>query len=145
VENQAPLGTPCAHCGAGRVGYKVAAPPPRPTRPIDPEEQLGVFDRWALAHPGATLEEAFTAGYIEGHRDALRRQLAVAPPVTADVPQLAPEGKPARTIVAALAYFRDHVLAEGPEEIATGEWCSQDETTQLIEQITKTYGVPQHG
>lgn len=53
-------------------------------------------------------------------------------PTRTIIAPLAPEGKPTRTILAALALFRDQVLVEGPEEIATGEWCSAEEVTALI-------------
>ena len=59
------------------------APRPPPSPPSqDDAEQLGPFDRWALAHPEATLEEAFTAGYIEGvprHAAAAARRAADRP------------------------------------------------------------------
>lgn len=45
--------------------------------------------------------------------------------------------KPAlrRTLIAALNHFVDTVLAESPDEIASGLWLSRDETQQLIQRL----------
>jgi len=85
---------------------------------------------WATEHPDASLAEAFRAGY-----ELAMRQTMHAPPVTADTLPFAPEGKVNRTIRAALALFRDQVLREADEEIASGEWCSIEEVGALIEEL----------
>lgn len=131
AENLGPIAQGCALCGAGKPGHRAEPPPTiRPLTPVD-EEQLGVFDRWVRAHPQATLEEAFTAGYVEG----VRASRAALP--KGDTHPLTPEGKINRTLVAALAWFRDQVLASNPEEVLSGEWCSADEVNALIDQLTE--------
>jgi hypothetical protein len=142
ADNDGPLASGCTRCGAGKPGRHIGreAPAPPPPPPPEPpaedepevEEHLGVFDRWALSHPKATLEEAFTAGYIEGTRDTARR-LAPRPPLATDR-----DAKVIRTIVAALDYFADQVLRRAPAEVDTGEWCSVDEVRSLITQLTTT-------
>jgi hypothetical protein len=112
----------------------VDAPPPPPPQQDEGEEQLGTFDSWALRHPQATLEQAFTAGYIEGQRDARRAELARRPPE----PTLDPESKTARTIIAALHFFSEQVLVHAPEEVASGEWLSVAEVRALIQQLVTT-------
>ena len=56
-------------------------------------------------------------------------------PVTADIAPHAPEGKPRRTIIAALELFKDQVLRGAVEEISSGEWCSLEEVDLLIHQL----------
>lgn len=147
----------CEYCGSGAPGRHVGTQPPAPPRarvseraPDDPtyqtpvapaeatepegEEQLGVFDRWALRHPKATLEDAFTAGYAEGVRAARHAQLAAQPATTAAV-ALSPHEIVNRTLVAALELFRDQVLQGEPEEVATGEWLSAYQVNGLIREI----------
>jgi hypothetical protein len=142
VENTGPLTQGCVHCGAGRPGRHVGQAPPPPAPPTPPAaappdgaEQLSLFGHWAMQHPQATLEDAFTAGYVEGVREARRAALAAQPPAE---PVLDPQGKVARTIVAALAYFADQVLRAAPQEVESGEWCSVDEVRALIHQLTTT-------
>lgn len=137
AENQGPIAAGCTLCGAGTPDQKSEAPPPPPPD-LEPEgeEQLGPFDRWALAHPQATLEDAFTAGYVEGMRDMQRQQQRAVP----QAQTFLAEGKATRTIVAALMVFRDQVLATEPEEIATGEWMSVAEVTQLIRHFSQQQG-----
>jgi hypothetical protein len=74
-------------------------------------------------------------------RDARRTELARHPPPD---PTLGPEGKVARTIVAALEYFADQILRAAPPEVESGEWCSIDEVRTLIQQLTTT-GEVVHG
>jgi len=105
---------------------RVATPPPARST------VYAAAERWAETHPEATLAEAFAAGYLMAQGGMI-----TAPPVTADVASLAPEGKPRRTIIAALLHFKDQVLADHPEEIESGEWCSPDEVDQLITELTK--------
>ena len=128
AENLGPIPQGCVHCGAGTPGQKVEAPPP-PAPPPEGAEQLGPFDRWALAHPQASLEEAFDAGYREGLHAAAARASQPRPE------SFAPEGAVARTIVAALAFFRDQVLAQTPYEVTTGEWLSAAQVTELIARL----------
>jgi len=122
AENSGPIAQGCQLCGAGRPGHRVDTPPPAPerSRSDDPGEA------WAEAHPHASLRDAFLAGYEAGVRTA---RLAA--------PAFAPEGKVNRTIAAALALFRDQVLAGNPEEVQTGEWLSAAEVTQLLARITE--------
>jgi hypothetical protein len=71
--------------------------------------------------------------------DRARGRTMAAPPVTADLAQLAPDGKVARTVIAALTLFRDQVLRDAAEEIASGEWCAIAEVDQLINQLEETH------
>jgi len=81
---------------------------------------------WATEHKGAGLMEAFLAGYLYAQQQA--------PPA----PTFTPAGKAARTIAAALTYFREQVLvALQPEEIATGEFCSVEEVEAMIRTFTE--------
>lgn len=156
AENMGPMVQGCAACGAGRPGRHIGTtPPPPPPAPPPVEataeevEQLGPFDRWALSHQGATLEQAYTAGYMEGIKmgaqtvaQAQARQAATEPIAFTAVHIIN------RTMVAALTHFRDHVLSGDPEETTTGEWLTQHQTSALIHQI-QTYiqqeeGVPAH-
>ena len=121
----------CASCGAGRPGRRApepATPPPAPPAPPPDIAQGDVATAWALRHPAATVEDAYRAGYLDGVRAA--RAAQAPPPET-----LAPEGKVNRTLIAALAFFRDQILLGNPEEIQTGEWMSAQEVTQLIETL----------
>lgn len=144
AENSGDVAAGCVSCGSGsQRAYKAQpsavaddlhlAPPPSPALAAVQHEAADLYraaDAWAAAHPDATLAEAFVAG----HALAVARTVT-APPVTADVAALAPEGKARRTIVAALELFRDQVLPSATEEIASGEWCSREEVDQLLEQL----------
>jgi len=140
--NTGPIHLGCTTCSSGKPGYKVTMPAVWPADPEPKQFQervpasdpiYGAAERWAQQHPEAALEQAFIAGY----QLAQGVTLHAPPPVTADVASLAPEGKPRRTIIAALQLFKDQVLAEHPEEIETGEWCSPEEVDQLLVQLTK--------
>jgi hypothetical protein len=145
AENAGPIAQGCALCGAGRPGRHIgtdAPPPPPPATPRPTPEPPAAparptpapgAERWLDHHPEATLEEAFTAGYIEGVRDARRAQLAAAPPQQPIV--FSPELVINRTLVAALTFFRDQVLAGNPDEVTDGEWLSAQQVTALIRQI----------
>jgi len=140
ADNDRPIVQGCAHCGAGTGARHIGTEPPPPPTPDDDEpEQLGLFDRWALAHPHATLEQAFTDGFREGLRVGQQQR-----PTPSAESRLDPQGKVARTIVAALGYFADQVLRSAPQEVQTGEWCSLDEVRTLIHQLTTT-GEVVHG
>jgi hypothetical protein len=113
----------------------------------------GAFRRWFLTRYGYTPStpaedpasaaalEGFRAGWIAGAQNQAHRTMA-APPVTADIETLAPEGKPRRTIIAALEIFKDQILSQAPEEIATGEWCSVEEVETLIAQLRQQESDP---
>jgi len=146
AENSGPIDYGCETCGGGsarprHVGVTpptpaapppvIASPPPPPTQARTP---AAAAQAWAMAHPGDTTEAAFLAGYMAAIED-LRGRTMQAPPVTADLPALAPGGKVRRTIIAALELFKDQVLREAQEEIASGEWCSQEEIGDVIRQL----------
>jgi hypothetical protein len=103
----------------------------------DPAENA-IAHTWAAAwfahHPTATGFDGFIAGYQLAFHQSLARTMA-APPVTADVIPLNPKGKASRTIVAALQFFRDQILGQAAEEIASGEWCSAAEVDALVRSI----------
>jgi hypothetical protein len=138
-ENAGPIAQGCALCGSGRPGRHVDEPPPLPPA-AEPEEPDPVsppgFERWRQQHPGATLEDAFTAGYLLGVREAIGKERAqlegVRPPIERP---FNPEHKITRTIIAALDHFRAWVLTGAQEEILNGEWCSVEEVTHLITQL----------
>lgn len=152
VENAGRLELGCVHCGAGKPGYHVgAAPPPAAAVeyhasenvPAGPLVSDAAFEQWFRkriaedANPWGIeklepiLREAFDAGWMQSALFQTRRTMQ-APPVTADVADLAPAGKPTRTILAALELFKDQVLRGEPEEVASGEWCSVEEVEQLM-------------
>jgi hypothetical protein len=148
AENAGPIAQGCAMCGSGRPGYKATAPPPPAPPPSAPPpaaaaesddtEQLGAFDRWALAHPRATLEEAFTAGYVEGVRDSNRRIAAVQASKSTETSMLkTPEARINRTMTAALLLFRNQVLVGATEEIENGEWMSIEEADEILTQLRR--------
>jgi hypothetical protein len=135
AENQGAIAQGCALCGSGRPGYKMDAPPPPPptATPEPPAAEETEFTRWMRQHPDATVEDAYTAGYIEGMRDARRQQLAAQPPAAAPPA----EGDiNSRTMIAALTFFRDQVLVDNPEEVTTGEWLNAAAVTNLIARLT---------
>jgi hypothetical protein len=160
AENSGPIDAGCVSCGSGSAPARhvgVSPPPvsdlhlPRP--PIagvaggsTPSPSAIAFVQWfgvqleeranklQLAENESLLREAFLVGYACAVRDLQARTMA-APPVTADVESLAPEGKARRTIVAALELFKDQVLRGATDEIASGEWCSIEEVEQLIETL----------
>jgi|SRR5262245_11003361 len=126
ADNSGPLEQGCGACGSGAPGRRADGPPPPPAAaPIEPPSPA---QRWLAQHPDATLEDAFTAGYVEGIREA-RRALARRPEA------MSAEGKLQRTMIAALAHFRDQVLADNPEEVQTGEWLTAAEATAFIHQL----------
>jgi hypothetical protein len=149
AENSGPLPQGCTACGAGRPGRHIGTPPLRPPAelleelPEEPDmadpppaaapgEPVGEnpYTAWRRQNPGATVEDAFTAGYIEGVRAARRAQLLQPSPTT-----YSPDGAVNRTLVAALELFREQVLLGEPEEVATGEWLSAHQVTGLIREI----------
>lgn len=126
----------CPACGAGRARAFKAPPAPPPVvvlaaADVESTPLVQLAQAWAAAHPESPLHVGFIAGYLHAQREAHAQTMA-APPVTADVAALAPEGKVRRTIVAALELFRDQVLTSAKEEIASGEWCSPQEVHELI-------------
>ena len=108
---------------------------------------MGVFERWMRGHPNATLEDAFTGGYIAGAQD-MRQTLWRQQQAQGEGPrdaQADPQAKIARTIIAALGYFADQILRGAPQEVQSGEWCSVEEVHALIHQLTTTGEVAHHG
>jgi hypothetical protein len=99
-----------------------------------------VADWWAREHPEATVAEAYRAGLVEGIRAA---RAAQAPSLQPEVSYI-PDQKINRTILAALALFKDQVLVAGPEEIATGEWLSLAEVDLLMRRLALEIEVPTH-
>lgn len=147
ADQTGPLAEGCQACGAGTVKARRIDPPivdmavdvakrsmarqAAIDAPVSIEQSIYQYAlNWSAANPDATPADAFMAGY----KYAIGRTIG-APPVAVDVERLAPEGKPRRTIAAALRYFRDQVLAEATEEIAAGEWCSIEEVDRLIQQF----------
>lgn len=137
ADNAGPISQGCQLCGAGRPGTKFSDPPPAPPTPtVTLGREVGhgdVADTWAETHPEATVSDAYRAGYQEGVR-AARRALAQSP---AAEPVYSPEGRQARTLIAALSLFRDQLLQGEPDEVKSGEWCSALEVTQMIGQLSQ--------
>lgn len=133
----------CQRCGAGMPGPRAEAPPapPSPATP-PPEEEESLAERWRREHPEATVEDAFTAGYIEGVRAA--RQAHAAVPAPAAPPPLPPDAIITRTVIAALELFRDQILVDTPEEIQSGEWMSAQQVNDFIAHLRPVAEVP-HG
>jgi hypothetical protein len=133
----------CPSCGAGRAKpfkaievEQIERTPREPIRPgVGEPSLLELALAWAATTPPDTpLHVAFMAGYLHAQK-AARAQTMTAPPVTADLRALAPEGKVARTIIAALELFRDQVLRDASDEIASGEWCSLAEVDSVIAEL----------
>jgi hypothetical protein len=80
--------------------------------------------QWAAEHPESPLYVAFMAGYLTAQREGRT--------VSPEAATLTLAGKVPRTIIAALQLFRDQVLKDAQEEIASGEWCSVQEVEDLI-------------
>lgn len=49
------------------------------------------------------------------------------------------DGRRARSIVAALKFFRAQLLVEGPEELTTGEWMTLDEFDRYLKELETTW------
>jgi hypothetical protein len=144
ADQSGPLAQGCVNCGAGRPGHRAAervatarpggiedTPPP----PLPPQAQptRTVFERWVDAHPGATLQDAFQAGFVEGVRAAHAGAKQHAHAQTRQQTETyAPEHRMTRTLIAALTLFKDQVLVEADQEIASGEWASIDDVNQLL-------------
>jgi hypothetical protein len=148
AENAGPLSQGCQLCGSGKPGYRAEAAPPPPSapppaappatprpEPVAPAEgdteDNNVFTRWRDAHPGASIEDAFTAGYLAGFQQA-RRELTAPPPAASPLDIIN------RTMIAALLVFRDQVLVHDPEEVATGEWLDANAVTDLIARLSQS-------
>lgn len=107
---------------------------------MDEHREISVLaETWAAQHGEATITDAFLAGYQFAIIQSQARTM-VAPPVTADLDALAPDGKARRTIIAALEIFKDQVLRDATEEIASGEWCSIEEIEHLITELKTQEG-----
>jgi hypothetical protein len=145
-DNAGPIAQGCTVCGAGRPGRHIGTEPPTPPAPTpepsappaEGEEQLGPYDRWALAHPRATLEEAFSAGFAAGYQNGYVVGSSSQPRTRGVEPTPPDQSKIARTIVAALEYFTEQVLQFEPDEVTRNDWCSAAEVRNLIEQLTTT-------
>lgn len=146
AENTGAIDDGCTSCGSGSVkAQHVGVAPPaaqivHPVPTLDHQRAVhGVesyAEAWADTHDLTVYShvEAFIAGYLLAQQHA-HAQTMTAPPVTAGLAQLAPGGKVRRTIIAALELFKDQVLRDAQEEIASGEWCSVEEAGQLIQQL----------
>jgi hypothetical protein len=114
--------------------------------PVEPgivlEAWIRFWDRVAADSPVRALQaedllkDAFMAGWVQGAQNQARQTMNAAP-VTADIRELAPHTKAQRTIIAALELFKDQVLIGATDEIASGEWCTVAEVTELIQRFTE--------
>ena len=139
-DNSGPIAQGCVVCGAGRPGYKVdpqaPPPPPAPLTQREGDEKISLGMRWMHMHPDATVAEAFDAGFQSGVQAARQGVMDHArkqkPEQHGD---FSPEGRMTRTILAALTLFKDQVLVNAEEEIATGEWASIDEVNAVLAKL----------
>jgi hypothetical protein len=141
-DNTGALEQGCMHCGAGKPSA-AASPPSTPP----PNVRQGDFaDLWAEQHPGATLAQAYRAGAEYVLSQVRERHERPNGPPQSQEPAMPAAAAPTidartyRTVVAALALFRDQILAERPEEIAAGEWLSAEEATTVIDQLQQMLG-----
>lgn len=132
AENQGPIASGCALCSAGSPDQ--APSPPPPPEPEPPAAEDNVWTRWAAAHPDGTLEQAFTAGYVEGVRTGMAAAHQQRPAVPIFYTK---DGIVNRTLIAALELFRDQVLVGVPEEVQSGEWLNAAEVNELIAQLAR--------
>jgi hypothetical protein len=156
VQNEGRLELGCVHCGSGKPGRHIGLPTKESpafkavkadlARGLEQLEEHRIasvaiddhFEKWLAGQSMTTAaaehcRRAYAAGWLAGAMNQARATMA-APPVTADVDELAPEGKVRRTILAALAFFKDQVLSNAESEIASGEWLSVEECERLIAQ-----------
>lgn len=63
------------------------------------------------------------------------------PPTDDEPPAFPPALKRERTLLAALTFFREQVVATPTEETISGEWMTGEEIDQLIEMMKKEYGL----
>ena len=81
------------------------------------------------------LYRAFTAGW-QARRGTERVAMPESPSSTTVAPLMAQtDTAQTRTIIAALTFFRDQVLKDAQEEIASGEWLSLAEVDALIQAL----------
>lgn len=114
ADNTGPLGQGCQLCGSGKPGFKAAAAPV-PTPAVDDEREK--------------YDAAYRAGYQAGYEAGLRAAKQPTNPV------FTPEGKVARTMIAALALFAEQVLSDSSDEVKSGEWLSVADVRTLIDQL----------
>jgi len=145
-ENAGPLEQGCAHCGSGRPGRRAepATPPPPPPPPAPPlqrqQHEPTIAEIYAKQNPQATIEDAFMAGYQAGVAQARAAMKPKSAPRTASEPTMATsiEARQVRTLIAALELFRDQFLQGNPEEVQSGEWCSADEVSAVIDSMKQS-------
>jgi hypothetical protein len=154
ADNTGPLEQGCSSCGAGRP-----APRPEPPTPPAPTPYQAGYDNgpaprvserttddppysyptYSATDTHALVDRAYQAGYKAGYEAAMRdiqgRQQA------AGQGTFLSQYKRQRTIVAALELFREQVLVGSTEEVASGEWCSVGEVTELIHELRAQYEV----
>ena len=128
-------------------------PPPMPlAQAMPPAEELlppsppaddplsDAFLQWCqrarLQGASFTSEDLFRA-FEAGIAYAEERALMKARGVKARVAEELEGTVESRTIVAALTFFREQVLAHSPEEVRTGEWMSTADVDRLIQAITE--------
>lgn len=157
IEQTTPFKFGCPGCGSGKPGYKVTTPPPSigDHPPADPRPQIGQqqagtpfsrllderFATWLSSQyepqfRATENEELLKAAFLAGWAMCQQHTMK-APPVTVDIQTLNPDTKGLRTIIAALELFRDQVLSQAEEEIASGEWMSVEELETMIGDIRK--------
>ena len=156
AENTGSIDAGCTSCGSGSVKARHVGVQPPPVGDLhltpavaavkkDLEVGMAVYalgSEWLAAHPQADLLGAFIAGYQLATQHAQAKTMT-APPVTADLAGFSPDGKVRRTIIAALEFFKDRVLPEAADEIASGEWCAIAEVESVIQDLLQQEN--QHG
>jgi hypothetical protein len=160
AENTGPLDAGCTSCGSGSArafrpqpaGSPQIATPPRTstarirdpiTAVVSTAASADLFERWWELNQTTLirlpLPEVARLAW-EAATTTHEARTMLAPPVTADTETYAPEGKGRRTMIAALELFKDQVLRDAQDEIASGEWCSVEEIEQLITELKQEEG-----
>lgn len=152
TDNVTPFSQGCPSCGAGRPGFHVGQQPPAnqgqnkarldftEDPPPDIHPRLVAFFEWIKVQDRADLratenEAILQAAFFAGWAMAQQRALMTQPAIPDRAPELRPEGKKYRTIIAALEIFKEQILALDPDEITSGEWCSVREVDELIQEL----------
>lgn len=138
------IGDGCGACGAGRAqAYRAQPLPPPPPDvttgvvPVTPKADLrSIFEAWQQAHPQSLSRyDAFFAGFALGQTWEPTVPMTTAPVFTEAPMELTVDARTKRTILAALAHYRDAVLPQMEDLIATGELCTDVELQQIIKEI----------
>ena len=138
--NTSPVADGCPKCQYGAPQPSaIPLPPVKPSPLVDVSPADLAFGKWIQPLRGkvdatqeAYLHAAFLAGvdFGYGYSNTEPGPAPTSTPPPAAVPLQGTART--RTILAALRFFKEGMLAYTPEEIATGEWLSAAATAELI-------------